>query len=127
MGIKNILYKNFNYNDLVAYFNEIKEICNSEKVFIKMLNGYRFELKKAGFSKNNESLFGVQNSYYKFIEIYSIPHSNLSQLIDTIAHEIAHIKIGNHGRNHTKFKMQIKAAIKAIMDYNRCKNIQIAS
>jgi hypothetical protein len=127
MFIEKMLYKKFNYNDLVLYFNEIKDICANEKVFINMLNGYRFELKKAGYSKKNEQLFGVQNSYYKFIEIYSIPHSNLSQLIDTIAHEIAHIKFSNHGRKHTKFKMQIKTAFKAIMDYNRCKNLSIAS
>jgi len=127
MYIEKMLYKKFNYNDLVSYFSEIKNICATEKVFINMLNGYRFELKKAGISKDNEELFGVQNTYYKFIEIYSIPHSNLSQLIDTIAHEIAHIKFSKHGRQHTKFKMQIKAAFKAIMEYNRCKNFSIAS
>jgi len=43
-------------------------------------------------------------------------HLNLGQLIDTIAHEMAHICYIEHDRSHTKQKMLFKKLIKINID-----------
>ena len=43
-------------------------------------------------------------------------HNNLGQLIDTIAHEMAHICYISHDRSHTKQKMLFKKLIKINID-----------
>ncbi len=46
-------------------------------------------------------------------------HNNLGQLIDTIAHEMAHICYINHDRSHTKQKMLFKRLIKICINEER--------
>jgi uncharacterized protein YjaZ len=67
--------------------------------------------------KENEAICGVINYPLKKIEIAITPHSNLAQLIDTIAHEIAHISYYHHGPKHTGLKMKIKKCIKEFLKF----------
>lgn len=96
-------YQKRNSLNLESWFYEIIEI-----EFIKQsLNDFDIRCGKLA------SCYGL--CYYKSrqIDICIEHHRNLGQLIDTIAHEVAHIKVGTHCRMHTKCKNLLKKIIKS--------------
>ena len=101
-----IIFEYINHSDI---FTDIAEYDFSIVDHIK----YDGQLKK------NEAICGVINYPQKKIEIAIIHHENLAQLIDTIAHEIAHVYYYSHGRENTKFKMLIKKCIKEWLKYTK--------
>jgi hypothetical protein len=105
-------YKKRDILNLKAWFydivelEELKDICKD----------YLFKDCKL------ENAMGFIDTISKEIIIDLETHRNLSQLIDTISHEISHITFLRHSKYHTKFKNCIKVAIKdsLIEDWGVC-------
>lgn len=96
-------YKSMNCPKLAEFAEEIINLQSIKK----FVSGYKFNFKYFSCER-----FGCINISEKVITIYVWNHDNLGQLIDTIAHEIAHIMVWEHNKEHTHIKMLLKKIIK---------------
>jgi hypothetical protein len=114
------LYKKFKGIEEIKNYSSIifKVICNYE-MLNEITDGYKFvHVEKYQTNDNKIKILGECNITKKIIYITMEGHNNFSQLIDTWAHEISHIAILEHGKEHTKLKNAIKKLIKAYIDCN---------
>lgn len=102
-------YKKICLNELTE---KAYKIFNLESLSNELI-GYKIELHE----HDNFNAMGCIDYKLKIIRINIPSHKNLSQLIDTIAHEISHIYIHGHNKIHTRAKMALKKIIKISIEY----------
>jgi predicted metal-dependent hydrolase len=112
-------YKKLSTEKLIKWFTKIQNYKKLEEVlFGFVIINKKFtedDYESAGINKIDKSIMGECDYKYKVLLIDVAVHKNLAQLIDTIAHEIAHIKHDNHGKDHKYYTILFKKVIKTLI------------
>jgi hypothetical protein len=112
-------YKELRVNELnkwvrkISNYKKLKESLYGFCIIKRKFTKYDYETIK--INKKSKLLMGMCEYNYKVLLIDTSVHVNLAQLIDTIAHEIAHIQVEGHGKKHTYYKNIVKRCIKALI------------
>lgn len=113
------LYKKFkSIEEIKAFSTVIFDVICKYKNLDELTNNFTFvQVEEYQTYRENIRILGECNLREKKLYIAMLGHMNPSQLIDTFAHEIAHIPFIKHCKKHTQLKNLIKKLIKMYINY----------
>jgi hypothetical protein len=110
-------YKHINKTELNKWINIIMSIRDLKAFLIQPLTNRNLNFEIIDDKK--VKWYGHYRISTHCMKVNLDGHLNLGQLIDTIAHELAHIDLIEHGKEHTHKKMLYKKLIKICINEER--------